>query len=61
MPGMAPGFANDDMSASYNDPRYEVFDPLTWMLDGLVDFPYNLPLGQGLEPGQGSGRIGDMI
>ncbi|KAL9618907.1 MAG: hypothetical protein Q9160_006432 [Pyrenula sp. 1 TL-2023] len=61
MPGMAPGFSNDDMNATYNDPRYEVFDPLTWMLDGLVDFPYNLPLGQGLEPGQGSGGIGDMI
>jgi hypothetical protein len=30
----------------------EVFDPLNWMLDGMVDFPYvmddNDPLGQGL-------------
>ena len=23
------------------EPNYEVFDPLNWMLDGLVDFPYS--------------------
>lgn len=23
------------------EPTYEVFDPLNWMLDGLVDFPYS--------------------
>jgi hypothetical protein len=28
------GFTNSNVS-------YEVFDPLNWMLDGLVDFPYN--------------------
>jgi hypothetical protein len=29
--------------------NYEVFDPLTWMLDGLVDFPYSFTAVQGLE------------
>lgn len=32
-------------SAGLNDPmvdyNYEVFDPLTWMLDGTMDLPYN--------------------
>lgn len=31
------------------EPNYEVFDPLNWMLDGLVDFPYSLNPVQGLE------------
>ena len=35
-------------SSSYGESNYEVFDPLNWMLDGLVDFPYSLA-GQGLE------------
>ncbi|KAI9786025.1 MAG: hypothetical protein M1816_008177 [Peltula sp. TS41687] len=29
--------------------NYEVFDPLNWMLDGLVDFPYSLSAMQDLE------------
>jgi hypothetical protein len=29
--------------------NYEVFDPLNWMLDGLVDFPYTYAAIQGLE------------
>jgi hypothetical protein len=28
---------------------YEVFDPLNWMLDGLVDFPYSYNAVNGLE------------
>ena len=28
----------------------EVFDPLTWMLDGLVDLPYGLGEGMGTVP-----------
>ena len=24
----------------FGDPSYEVFDPLAWTLDGLVDFPF---------------------
>ncbi|KAL6714160.1 hypothetical protein ACLMJK_008654 [Lecanora helva] len=27
---------------SFADANYEVFDPLGWMLDGLVDFPYSM-------------------
>lgn len=29
--------------------NYEVFDPLNWMLDGLVDFPYSYAAVHGLE------------
>jgi hypothetical protein len=25
----------------YGQPDYDVFDPLNWILDGIVDFPYN--------------------
>lgn len=25
----------------FGESNYEVFDPLNWMLDGLVDFPYS--------------------
>lgn len=34
---------------SYSESNYEVFDPLNWMLDGLVDFPYSYAAIQGLE------------
>ena len=34
---------------SYSESNYEVFDPLNWMLDGLVDFPYSYNAVQGLE------------
>ena len=30
---------NNNPGGSYGDASYEVFDPLNWMLDGLVDFP----------------------
>ncbi|PGH02155.1 hypothetical protein AJ79_07701 [Helicocarpus griseus UAMH5409] len=33
----------------FMEPNYEVFDPLNWMLDGLVDFPYSYNAVQGLE------------
>ncbi|TAQ85157.1 hypothetical protein B7494_g6518 [Chlorociboria aeruginascens] len=33
----------------YSEGNYEVFDPLNWMLDGLVDFPYSYAAVQGLE------------
>jgi hypothetical protein len=36
-------------SVGYNESNYEVFDPLNWMLDGLVDFPYSYAAVQGLE------------
>ena len=33
----------------FGENNYEVFDPLNWMLDGLVDFPYSYAAVQGLE------------
>jgi len=33
----------------FGESNYEVFDPLNWMLDGLVDFPYSYAAVQGLE------------
>jgi hypothetical protein len=33
----------------YSESNYEVFDPLNWMLDGLVDFPYSYAAVQWLE------------
>ncbi|KAL9133951.1 MAG: hypothetical protein Q9175_004872 [Cornicularia normoerica] len=29
--------------------NYEVFDPLNWMLDGLVDLPYDISMGPDME------------
>ncbi|ERF76850.1 hypothetical protein EPUS_07640 [Endocarpon pusillum Z07020] len=46
MPGMATGLGfpgNGNLASGYIEANYEVFDPLNWMLDGLVDFPYALP------------------
>jgi hypothetical protein len=33
------------------EPTYEVFDPLNWMLDGLIEFPYSYNAMHGLEQG----------
>ncbi|KAM3067549.1 hypothetical protein ACMFMG_000135 [Clarireedia jacksonii] len=43
--------ANSMLSGNvgYSESNYEVFDPLNWMLDGLVDFPYSYAAVQGLE------------
>lgn len=48
---MASGVGMTGMG-SFGEANYEVFDPLNWMLDGLVDFPYSFTAIQGLE-GQG--------
>lgn len=32
----------------FGDTTYEVFDPLSWTLDGLVDFPFGFPEGTGI-------------
>lgn len=57
MPGMATGMGISgvgSLAIGYNEANYEVFDPLNWMLDGLVDFPYSFTGMQGLEqPGLG--------
>lgn len=45
---LAPSGMTGDMitpgpSNTYAESNYEVFDPLNWLLDGLVDMPsYNL-------------------
>lgn len=44
--GLASGMMN---GVGYGESSYEVFDPLNWMLDGLVDFPYSYNAVQGLE------------
>ena len=37
---------------------YQVFDPLNWMLDGVVDFPYTFGTGQmGMPSMEGEGAI----
>jgi hypothetical protein len=57
VPGMAgmPTGMLDDYSMDYGSAaNYEVFDPLNWMLDGIVDFPYNFANnGPGLDLGPG--------
>ncbi|KAH0538986.1 hypothetical protein FGG08_004435 [Glutinoglossum americanum] len=42
---VTPGRSN----SAFGESHYEVFDPLNWMLDGLVDFPYSLTAVQSLE------------
>lgn len=44
MAGMATGMV-DDFSTDYSS--YDVFDPLNWMLDGIVEFPYSFNNVQG--------------
>jgi hypothetical protein len=63
MPGMGTGLGipgNGSLAAGYNEANYEVFDPLNWMLDGLVDFPYSFTGMQGLEQ-PGLGGLGSII
>lgn len=49
MAGMSTGML-DDFAMDYSQANYEVFDPLNWMLDGIVDFPYSFQDGgQGMD------------
>lgn len=47
--GMPNSGFNNHIAYTGNESNYEVFDPLNWMLDGLVDFPYSYAAVQGLE------------
>ncbi|KAI9781289.1 MAG: hypothetical protein M1839_006082 [Geoglossum umbratile] len=47
--GMRSSVTPGRCSSVYGESHYEVFDPLNWMLDGLVDFPYSLTAVQSLE------------
>lgn len=51
MAGAGPSISRPASNIHNNviEPNYEVFDPLNWMLDGLVDFPYSLNAMQDLE------------
>lgn len=33
------------LPSGFMEPNYEVFDPLNWLLDGLVDLPYSYNMG----------------
>lgn len=44
MAGMATGMV-DDFGMDFGQASYDVFDPLNWMLDGIVDFPYSFSNG----------------
>ena len=48
------GLPDTALGSDCGEANYEVFDPLNWMLDGLVDFPYSFTAIDGLEQ-QGSG------
>ena len=41
---MAPSSMLRDTATpdGFGDANYEVFDPLNWVLDGLVEFPYSM-------------------
>ena len=63
MPGMTNmvnGTSYSAFGTGYGEANYEVFDPLNWMLDGLVDFPYSFTAMQGLEQ-QGLGAFGTGV
>lgn len=37
------------LPSGFMEPNYEVFDPLNWLLDGLVDLPYPYSTISGME------------
>ncbi|KAF9884036.1 hypothetical protein FE257_002374 [Aspergillus nanangensis] len=37
------------LPSGFMEPNYEVFDPLNWLLDGLVDLPYSYSTMAGME------------
>lgn len=44
-----PGNAVNGLPSGFMEPNYEVFDPLNWLLDGLVDLPYSYSTMGGIE------------
>lgn len=48
MAGMSTGML-DDYGMDYSQANYEVFDPLNWMLDGTVDFPFSFNPVHGID------------
>lgn len=45
------GAATPNADGLVSESNYEVWDPLNWMLDGLVEFPYSMGVG---------GQMGDL-
>lgn len=39
--GVQPNNGVGALPSGFMEPNYEVFDPLNWLLDGLVDLPYS--------------------
>lgn len=55
--GYPPGGAvTPGPSNSFGESNYEVFDPLNWMLDGFVDWPFSF-----IGPGNGQGGPGPGV
>lgn len=45
-----PAFAHPGLLGDgnvFSDATYEVFDPLSWTLDGLLEFPFGYPEATG--------------
>jgi hypothetical protein len=51
-----PGGGDLSMT-DYGQASYDVFDPLNWMLDGIVDFPYNFSSSGGNDGGEMGGMV----
>lgn len=45
----APSSVPGGLPSGFMEPNYEVFDPLNWLLDGLVDLPYSYSTMGGME------------
>lgn len=48
--GVPPASGVASLPSGFLEPNYEVFDPLNWLLDGLVDLPYSYSAMAGMEP-----------
>jgi hypothetical protein len=59
MAGMSTGML-EDFAMDYSQANYEVFDPLNWMLDGTVDFPYSFNPAQSMDQTGIEGLDGGM-
>ncbi|KKK14362.1 hypothetical protein ARAM_006053 [Aspergillus rambellii] len=49
--GVQSGNGVAGLPSGFMEPNYEVFDPLNWLLDGLVDLPYSYSLSGMEAPG----------
>ncbi|KAE8146187.1 hypothetical protein BDV25DRAFT_163009 [Aspergillus avenaceus] len=47
--GVQPSNSVNGLPSGFMEPNYEVFDPLNWLLDGLVDLPYSYSTISGME------------